>query len=275
MGDSEEVSNNKTTEGCDIKNELSSLVEKKQIPSNIANRLEKKLLDKNIKISKEQLLIIVKKINNIVQTYSKNEVSLPQKQTSYNNQSDQNMHKLIETIEKLERRITNIESNKIENIELPDEEFEKKASQKIITTDDIQLPEKSLKTVCSWKVDTLKDVPTDPESIIVLMKWLQYLIDKCGKDNLANILDYYVDIGWISQNAKISLIDYSNGITEESVKKEELSHKNITDLPSKDHIQSFIFIQKLKGLEFDRHFIDRIDSEINRITKKLDYYQFK
>ncbi len=275
MGDSEEVSNNKPTEGCDIKSELSTLVEKKQISSNIANRLGKKLLEKKIKISKEQLLIIVKKINNVVQTYSKNEPFLPQKQTSQTNQSDENMQKLIETIEKLEKRITNIESKKNENIVFPEEEFEKTASQKMITTDDIKLPEKSSKTVSSWKVDTLKDVPTDPESIIVLMKWLQYLIDKCGRDNLANIMDYYVDVGWISQNAKISLLDYSNGITEEPVKKEELSRKNITDLPSKDHIQSFIFIQKLKGREFDRHFIDRIDSEINRLTKKLDNYQFK
>ena len=51
--------------------------------------------------------------------------------------------------------------------------------------------------------------------------------------------------------------------------------KEITDLPSRDHIQSYIFIQKLKGNQLDKHFIDRIENDISRITKKLRDYQFK
>ena len=155
----------------------------------------------------------------------------------------------------MDKRITNIESGKT-------------SDHNIITTDDIKIP------LQEWEIDPLKELPSDPENIIVLMKWLQYLLDKCGRDNLSNILDYYVDIGWISQNAKISLIDYSQGITGES-NNEEVTRQNITNLPSKDHIQSFIFIQKLKGKQFDKHFIDRIDGEVARITKKLDNYQFK
>ena len=122
-------------------------------------------------------------------------------------------------------------------------------------------------------LDPLTDVPGDPESVVVLMKWLQHLIDKCGRENLSNILDYYVDIGWISEDAKISLIDYSHGITEETKRSE--TTKKVNDLPSKDHIQSLIFIQKLKGNDFDKHFIDRIDSELSRITKKLNNYDLK
>ena len=90
MGDSEEDSKNKSSEDFDIKVELSTLVEKKQIPLNIANRLEKKLNEKSIKITKEQLYVIVKKINNIMQTFSKNQLSIPQKQTSQTSQSPQN-----------------------------------------------------------------------------------------------------------------------------------------------------------------------------------------
>ena len=165
------------------------------------------------------------------------------------------MQKLLKTIEKLEQRITNIESGKNPDLN-------------IITTDDIQVSPQE------WKFNPLKEIPNDPESVIVLMKWLQYLIDKCGHNNLSNILDYYVDIGWISQNAKISLIDYSQGITDEE-RKTNITGKDINDLPSKDHIQSFIFIQKLKGKQFDKHFIDRIEGELSRITKKLDNYQLK
>ena len=105
------------------------------------------------------------------------------------------------------------------------------------------------------------------------MKWLQYLIDRCGRSNLSAILDYYVDVGWISQDAKISLIDYSHGITEKNNEME--TDKIVTDLPSKDHIQSYLFIQKLKGKQFDKHFLERVDNEISKITKKINSYQFK
>ena len=53
MGDSEEDSKNKPSEDLDIKGELSTLVEKKQISSNIANRLENKLIEN---VSVKQLL---------------------------------------------------------------------------------------------------------------------------------------------------------------------------------------------------------------------------
>ena len=104
------------------------------------------------------------------------------------------------------------------------------------------------------------------------MRWLQYLIDKCGRFNLSNILDYYVDIGWISQDAKINLIDYSQGIAEDH-KNGETKRKEMYNLPSKYHIQSYIFIQKLKGRDFDKHFIDRIEGELARITKKFENYE--
>ena len=174
------------------------------------------------------------------------------------------MQKLIETIEKLELRLDTLEKD----IKTGDKKWDK-TSPKVVTTEDLEVP-------AEWGVDPLKTIPSDPESIVVLMKWLQHLIDKCGRANLSNILDYYVDIGWITQDAKISLIDYSQGITEEGNKGQDPSStKKIWDLPSRDHIQSLIYIQKLKGIQVDKHFIDRIDGELTRLTKKLDNYTFK
>ena len=147
----------------------------------------------------------------------------------------------------------------------------KDSKQQIVTTEDIQVPKTITLTDQELSLCPLNEIPSDPESIIVLMKWLQYLIDRCGRPNLSNILDYYVDIGWLSEDAKINLIDYSQGIKEEQ-KSGDTEKKDVTDLPSKDHIQSLIFIQKLKGRKLDKHFIDRIDDEISRILKKLDNY---
>lgn len=248
MGDS----NKKSSSDFDRKKELSALVSQKVIPLKVAEKIDEKLKEKNVEITKEQLHNLVYKIRDVFENYAKTGKTIKQPKWEL---PTENMQKLVETIGHLEKRISIIEKEKV-------------TDHKFVTTNDITFPFQEL------ELDPLQEVPSDPESIIVLMKWLQYLMDKCGRDNLSNILDYYVDIGWISQDAKISLIDYSNGITEEK-RSESSTKKDISDLPSKDHIQSLIYIHKLKGRQFDKHFIERIDGELARITKKLDNYQFK
>ena len=265
------------TSDLDIGSELSTLVKEKKIPDRIATKLEQKLKEKNIQITKEQLINLVEKINNIMKSFSQINTPIKKDTPSQSTQitdknTNEDMKRLFETLDKLEKRLNKIETGEISQ-EISDEKIEQTLQESkptIVTTEDIKVPGKT--AFHDWKLDPLTEVPNDPESVIVLMKWLQYLIDKCGRDNLNNILDYYVDIGWISEDAKISLIDYSHGITEEQ-KGEGIQRKDITDLPSKDHIQSLMYIQKLKGKKFDRHFIDRIDGELNRITKKLDNYK--
>ena len=230
MGDSQINTN---AGNFDIQKELSTLVAKNIIPKKLADRLGQKLRERNIKLNKQQLHMLVTKINNVLKEYNNYDTKTTPSPTMNND----NMQNLVETIERLEERIANIESgNKpwVEGAEEPN----------MVKTDDISVDEE-IKTSTDWNVQPLKKVPNDPESIIVLMKWLQHLIDKCGRDNLSNILDYYVDIGWISSDVKINLLDYSHGIKEE--KTSEATSRKITDLPSKDHVQSFVYIQKLKG----------------------------
>ena len=251
MVDEKGDSKNTNSDEIDIKKELSALAKENVIPKKIVEKLGEKLESKQVKLTKEQLRLLATKINNMVNNYRKT--------GTLNNKnekpSDENMQKLVETIERLEERISGIESGKTP--------YEKPTGY--VTTDDIQ--------VHGWGMEPLTVIPNDPESVIVLMKWLQYLIDKCGHSHLPEILDYYVDIGWISDDAKINLLDYSIGITEE--KKGETTRRKVSELPSKDHIQSMMFIQKLKGCKFDKHFIDRVEGELSRMTKKLDSYRFK
>jgi len=265
MGDSGNIENEKTTTNFDIDSELSAMVEENIIPSRIADKLGQKLKEKNVKINKKQLNNLVEKIKKIMRNYSEPEQKdkTPKETTkkTIDAKTDENMQKLVETIEKIELRLDDLEKT------LTGEEW--KDSSKIVTTKEIKIPGKEDDTY--WNLDPLVKIPSDPESVVILMKWLQYLIDKCGRENLTNILDYYVDIGWISQDAKINLIDYSHGITDENKMKEGTNVKTVNDLPSKDHIQSLIFIQKLKGKQFDKHFLERIEGEINRITKKTGY----
>jgi archaellum component FlaD/FlaE len=229
-------------------------VSQKVIPQKIAVKLEQKLREKNVRLTRQQLHILVYKIRDAI-----SDIRSGKKPTSGKAGSEKD--NLIRTLERLEERISNIEGGKRPNI-------------RVVTTDDIHVPGKTTEVSYEWDINPLTEVPNDPESIIVLMKWLQYLVDKCGHSQLPIILDYYVDIGWISDDAKISLLDYSQGIADED-SKQETKNKNLSNLPAKDHIQSLLFIQKLKGVNFDKHFLDRIEGDLSRITRKLDNYKFK
>ena len=114
----------------------------------------------------------------------------------------------------------------------------------------------------------LNNIPNDPENVVVLMKWLQYLVDKVGKAKLIDVLDYYVDIGWISDKIVNNLVEYSEGITEERKEGGEQENK-LSDLQAKDHIQSLLYIQRLKGIKPDSYFLSRIERNLNKMNKNL------
>ncbi len=266
MGDSGKIKRN---EAYDLDSELSTLVNNNMLNPRIAEKLNTKLKQKNVNLTKNQLHMLVNKINEIMgnqRKQIKTDIGRS-KNKGYQIKENENMQRLVESIENLEERLTELEGN----IDTEKEPVNKK-STKYVKTEDINVGEDIKIPSGELNLEPLSEVPNNPESIIILMKWLQYLIDKCGRENLSNILDYYVDIGWISEDAKISLIDYSHGITEE---KKSDTNKKISNLPSKDHIQSLVFIQKLKGNQFDKHFIDKIDSELSRISKKIDNYNLK
>lgn len=334
-------------EDFELSSELSALVDKNVIPKKIANRLEIRLKEKNVKITKNQLNQLAEKIRVIMHEFIKD---LPKDQRlaimgkSDFQETDENTKKMLETIEKLQGKIGELESKKTidpetqpsektgmqkeseektpspeiisptateqkeeenlnqgvnevtppiapqqteeisketisseieqpQSVQQPNERKSYTESPRFVTTENIKLPNQPRQIVREWNLDPLLEIPGDTESIIILMKWLQNLIDKCGNQNLSNILDYYVDIGWISDDVKITLIDYSQGITGDN--KPEFTPNAVSNLPSKDHIESLLFIQKLKGIQFDKHFIDRIEGEISRLTKKVSNYNSK
>jgi len=288
VGENSRERENKVSENFELKSELSALVAKNVIPKNIADKLEQKLKEKQVKIGKADLDLLASKIRDVMHTYArfgqsndKNKAPDVEQPMGKRTELNVDMKKLVDSTKELQERIANVEnaigkSNESTHIDITTEgeeiQFgmngEKISSPKTVTTEDVKVP------YAQGDIDPLTEVPNDPESVVVLMKWLQFLIDKCRRSYLSDILDYYVDVGWISEDVKISLIDYSSGITEEG-KKGETANKGTSDLPVRDHIQSLLFIQKLKGKQFDKHFLDRIDGDISRMMKKLDNYHLK
>lgn len=276
----------------DLEAELSSLVVAKVIPQVVAEKLEKKLKEKHVQLTKEQLYALAEKIHTLLNSYPNNPFD-----SSDTTQNDGETYKeeivsdtpsettsielqgIFERIEDMQEQIRSLKNEKQTQFTdkqvttVDDANDPPVPTNTFVTTEDITLPDKQSFPVESLSNDPLKFLPTDPKSIIVLMNWLQYLIDRCGHENLSDILDYYVDVDWITDDVKISLIDYSNGITSELRTSPKSSETKISNLPSKDHIQSFLFIQKLKGKDFDKHFVERIHGELSRLMKKVEIYE--
>jgi flagellar protein FlaD len=264
----------KPLEEFEIGAELTAIIERNILPPRIAQKIEEKIKERNIKMTKEQLYKLVEKIQNTLRTYVQSSQSEPVKKDEPTGQTKQekkfwneamvqttDMKKLGEAVEQLKERIKVIEEQKIEGV--------KGVTGKLVKTKDIQITGKT--EFPEGDIQPLEQVPNDPESIVVLMKWLQYLVDKTGKNNLPDVLGYYVDIGWISDDVRLDLINYSKGITEGE--NTAGTRKESANLPTKDHLQSLLFIQKLKGIHLDERFIWRIDREIEKLGKSIEEYQ--
>ncbi len=230
--------------GFDIHRELNNMVTENVLPKKVADRIEKKIMENNITITKEQFDQLIERILSILKNPEKT-----RRETSVNT-----MEKKTVIEEKISQQP-------------PQETMLTEVSPRIVTTDELQIPDNKINPSKILQQDPLMEIPSDPESVIILMNWLQFLIDKCGRNNLREVLDYYVAIKWITEDVKFHLLEYSSGISEQKDGKER---KNVRELPSQDHIQSFLFIQKLKGRNFDKHFLERINGEISRLVKQAD-----
>jgi archaellum component FlaD/FlaE len=268
MSEEDQNQGEKPLETDEVHTELSSLVEQNILPQKIAQRIAEKLKEKNIRITKNQLYRLTEKIQSALYNYKASVPNQPEQQKKEETQTlddtiiqTTDMKKLFEAVEHLNQRIKVIEENRIDGV--------KGITGKLVKTRDIKTFEST--DILEENIQPLEHIPSDPESIVVTMKWLQYLVDRTGKNNLADTLGYYVDIGWISEDVRLDLINYSKGITEEPAQ----TGTHPPFLPTKDHLQSLLFIQKLKGIQLDDRFLIKIERDMEKIVKSLEGYPLK
>jgi len=120
----------------------------------------------------------------------------------------------------------------------------------------------------SHKPAKLDDIPEDPISIIFAFKWLEYLYERVGSSNMVDVLDFYYNLGWISDKAISKLLKFSKGIYVEDDEIESESGR----LTITDHLVSLLFIERLNGKKISGEMLDRIEWEIRRIKKGAEQY---
>jgi len=274
------MSKRSLTEEFELGSELSTLVAQGKITPKIAEKIKEKVKEKGVKLTKEQLYKLVDKINSLLKNMPSGNISPNQTAPSQPEEAAEGTEsKTVSTLGtpgdtginretgSVDRFLKDLEelNKRIDRLEKMQTEWMKSIDEKIgmWTGREVNVPGENVKVENAM----LDHLPNDPEAVVIVMKWLQYLIDRVGKDNISNVLNYYVDIGWINDDVKSKLLEYCEGITEKSKERKKLV--------AKDHIQSFLYIQRLKGMNIDEHFMGKIERELNKISKYIENISFQ
>jgi len=222
-----------------------------RIPSVLLDDLYNKLKGKNV--TKEQVDKIVRNIE----------------ENLTNARKIDDIFKKLENIESLLRqRVKEQSKSKVEATPSYDVQRSQE-TQKSETFDQI-LEQSSqpieLEIVPSSSEPRLKQIPNDAKGIMILLKWIEFMIERVGYDGLEDLLNYYVDINWISDNVLFTVLRYAKGIKlyHESSDWRPIGYMNV-----QDHITSLLFIEALRTGRFNRELVLEVEREIYKIKKEV------
>ncbi|MGB3907154.1 MAG: FlaD/FlaE family flagellar protein [Methanomethylovorans sp.] len=190
---------------------------------------------------------------------SLNNISEQTKELSEKNvQVDNNIIELSETISKISLRVEDIERNEAQTLK---NQVSASISQDILpgesnTNDQEKLQGKNPLV----RLDVLRK---DPTSVVVLLNWIEFLMERVGRNNLMDALDYYVDIGWISDNVRSDIMAYARGI-------DYYVEKPTWRLLPEDHTKSLLFIERLCGRKIDKNMLSSVDREMSKVKHGLE-----
>ncbi len=113
----------------------------------------------------------------------------------------------------------------------------------------------------------LEDVPLhDTKAIMILLKWIEFMLERVGHEGLRDVLNYYVDINWISEKVLFTVLRFAKGIRlyHESSDWRPVGYMNV-----KDHMTSLLFIEALRTGRFDKDIVLKVEREIYSIRKEV------
>jgi archaellum component FlaD/FlaE len=87
------------------------------------------------------------------------------------------------------------------------------------------------------------EIESDIISTSILLKWVEFLLSRTG-ESLAEVLQLYVELGWIDEALSSKMLILAKALDVPNQAKN-------SKLGAKDHIQSLIFIEKLKAVNLN------------------------
>ncbi|MCX9012232.1 MAG: hypothetical protein OIN66_14070 [Candidatus Methanoperedens sp.] len=103
------------------------------------------------------------------------------------------------------------------------------------------------------------------ETSIIVLNWIEFLLERVGRNNLAEILEYYIEVGWISEEVYSKMMTYANGI-------DYYVERPTWKLLPEDHAKSLVFIEQLTGKKLDKNVISRLERDADRVIRGNEMY---
>ncbi len=177
-------------------------------------------------------------------------------------------NEFIDKFKEFEDKLNEIHSNNELNNGLNNEI---QTEQEVLYNQDYQPPApgqitiKPHSVVISNNLPMLEIINNNPETSIVLLNWVEFLMEKVGRNNLMDVLDYYTEIGWIGDNVSSKILSYASGI-------DYYDEKPTWKLMPQDHTKSLMFIERISGRKIDRTAFHRIERDIEKVKHHSEPY---
>ncbi|WP_094228053.1 FlaD/FlaE family flagellar protein [Methanolobus psychrotolerans] len=234
-----------------IKNDFDSTAQKLSMPHGISSEVDSRMqnLESKMDAFADAMIIMHESIEQLS--------SRTEEVFSRTGVLDQNIIDLAETTANISSRLDTVEKRPVSATSLSvvsgDEESEGTKSS------DAGKPLKK----ASISLIRLECIKADPTSVVVLLNWIEFLMERVGRNNLMDALDYYVDIGWISEDVMSEIMAYARGI-------DYYVEKPTWRLLPEDHTKSLLFIERLSGRKIDRNMLSSIDREMAKVKHGLE-----
>lgn len=111
----------------------------------------------------------------------------------------------------------------------------------------------------------INNIVKNSTNIKLCMEWLEYLMELVGRNNLQEILAYYEELGWISEDVRLDLLRYAEGI-------DFYIEKTDWKMSPDEHVRSIWFMEKLAGLEVDRNKLSVVEKDIKKVKNGTEIY---
>jgi len=148
----------------------------------------------------------------------------------------------------------------------------------------------------------LEKLNNDYITQILVLRWLEFLLQRVPRKHLPDILTYYRDIGWISDEVRVKLLTYARG-EDQNIERFLSLHESVDDqlpgdtdifeelgaeqqeksvilihttetqsqnapwrLTADDHLKSLMFILKIKGESVDAQRIKLLEDELDKLV---------
>jgi flagellar protein FlaD len=239
-----------------LKNEIDVLSQHAEMPG-VAPETEGKIGDIETKIDAFADAMVV--LHESIETISLKTDELSQK----TEQLDQNIVDLADTTSNISVRVDDLE--KIDFSKMV-QKTEEESLEKIGEEEgeiQVQEPVNEVITKDGYPIVRLDSIKGDPMSVVVLLNWIEFLMERVGRNNLMDALDYYVDIGWISEDVRSEIMAYARGI-------DYYVEKPTWRLLPEDHTKSLLFIERLCGRKIDKNMLSTIDREMSKVKHGLE-----